>query len=351
MPPEYSARGFRKVQEFPLAPGARRAVDLVVDANAQKWVLKSFDAQSFGGTAEDPAKELELLRACAGPHVVKVQDSYHDGGRLFVVMEHAEGGELASRIQKARSSRQPFGELQVAQWFRQAASALDHVHSCLVLHRDFTSKNLLLNSEDQVRLCDFGVARRLRSSDELAVTVVGTPSYLSPEMCEEQPYTLKSDVWALGCVLFELLALRHPFAEAANLMDMMDKIVARPLPTVPESCSAVLKRLSAALLERDPDRRPTAAAAMKIIGREHLQAQELADQRATSSQMFQPKLSSTQRTRTSGLLSPKAAGSRPPTATLCGQAPPLSRMCSRELRRTPLRLAGESALRVGGLRP
>jgi len=351
--PDLLSCGYRLVKEFPTAPGGRRSVGIVADGFARKWVLKTFERRS--GIGEDPAKELALLQACAGPYVVKVHDSFEDRGELCLVMEHAEGGELAARIEQARVRQEPFSDMQVLRWFSQAGSALEHIHSRLVLHRDFTSRNLLLTSEGNIRLCDFGVSKQLRSATDMSVTVVGTPSYLSPEMCEEQPYTLKSDVWALACVLFELVALHHPFT-ATNIMDMMEMITERPLPTLPASSSASLKRLCNALLVRNPDRRPTAAEAVQQVERERLQAQEIAELMQPSLSrkelsLMQPSLSRKEfslmgRTPT---VSTQAPGSRPGTATTNAPTTPGRTTCSR---RTPFRIAGEASLRLGlGVRP
>ena len=87
-----------------------------------------------------------------------------------------------------------------------------------VLHRDLKTQNIMLSGPQQrtVKLGDFGIAKVLGSRGEMANTMVGTPHYLSPELCQGQVYDQKSDVWALGCVLYEMAALRKPF-DASNM--------------------------------------------------------------------------------------------------------------------------------------
>lgn len=93
---------------------------------------------------------------------------------------------------------------------------LHSIHSQKILHRDFKTMNMFLTKNStEIRIGDLGVAKYLGETNNLAKTMVGTPYYLSPEICEEKPYNEKSDVWSLGCILYELCTYKHPF-EANN---------------------------------------------------------------------------------------------------------------------------------------
>ena len=92
---------------------------------------------------------------------------------------------------------------------------LAYIHKKKILHRDIKSMNMFLSKGENIRIGDLGVAKVLQENVNFARTMVGTPYYLSPEMCEEKPYNDKSDIWALGCVLYELCTFKHPF-EAKN---------------------------------------------------------------------------------------------------------------------------------------
>ncbi len=109
---------------------------------------------------------------------------------------------------------------------------LEYIHGRKILHRDIKLTNIFLTGNNTVKLGDFGISRVLESTCEAAMTVVGTPYYMSPEVCESKPYTYKSDVWSLGCVLYELCALDHPFM-ADNLLGLVYKIVTEIPSSIP----------------------------------------------------------------------------------------------------------------------
>ena len=89
-------------------------------------------------------------------------------------------------------------------WFVQICAALKYIHKRRVLHRDVKASNVFLTASGCVKLGDFGISRVLQGTRDKATTVAGTPAYMSPEMCQSKEYTLKSDIWALGCLLYEL---------------------------------------------------------------------------------------------------------------------------------------------------
>lgn len=103
----------------------------------------------------------------------------------------------------------------VWRFFIQICIGLYHLHSNNILHRDLKTLNIFLTKENKIKIGDLGVAKMLDASDQFVTSKVGTPYYLSPEVCEEKPYNRKSDIWSLGCILYELCALKHPF-EAKN---------------------------------------------------------------------------------------------------------------------------------------
>jgi len=98
-------------------------------------------------------------------------------------------------------------EDQMWKYFIQALLGLHHVHSQKIIHRDIKSLNLFLDGDDSIKVGDLGIAKVLGASTFFAKTIVGTPYYLSPELCEDKPYNEKSDVWALGVVL---VSVQHP---------------------------------------------------------------------------------------------------------------------------------------------
>ena len=130
-------------------------------------------------------------------------------------------------------------ERQLLDWVTQIALALDHIHALRVMHRDLKTQNIFLGRGGVVKLGDFGISKVLERTDDFATTVTGTPYYLAPEVCTNQPYTLKSDVWSLGCVAYEIATLRHAFA-ADSLLSLVYQIVNGTCPPIPTERGYVL---------------------------------------------------------------------------------------------------------------
>lgn len=113
----------------------------------------------------------------------------------------------------------------------------------------------LTKSRDHIKIGDFGISKILTSKSK-AITVVGTPNYISPELCEGKPYNQKSDIWALGCILYEMCTLKHPF-EAPTLPALVLKIMRGTFNPLPAHYSTNLRDLLSSLLAVDPNQRPS----------------------------------------------------------------------------------------------
>lgn len=118
-------------------------------------------------------------------------------------------GDLYNILKKRRGQLLP--EETIIDWFVQICLSLKHVHDRKILHRDLKTQNIFVSSGGLLKLGDFGVAKVLGGTNILASTAVGTPYYLSPEICQNRRYNHKSDIWSLGCVLYEITTLRHAF--------------------------------------------------------------------------------------------------------------------------------------------
>lgn len=138
---------------------------------------------------------------------MKYFHSFLEKGTLNIIMEFCSGGDL-DRYIKGMMGR-PMKEEQIWKFFIQMCIGLRDIHQKRVLHRDIKAQNVFLTQEENIRIGDLGVARKLEQG--LAHTIVGTPYYLSPEMCEEKPYNEKTDIWAMGCVLYQMCTGRYPF--------------------------------------------------------------------------------------------------------------------------------------------
>lgn len=133
-------------------------------------------------------------------------------------------------------------------------AALEYLHKAKVLHRDLKTSNIFITGAGRLKLGDFGIAKVLENSVQNAQTVVGTPYYMSPEICQNQPYSFKSDVWSLGCILYELCALRRAF-EASNLLSLVSQITEKEVEPIPSLYSKELDLLIRSMLVKSPEGR------------------------------------------------------------------------------------------------
>jgi NIMA (never in mitosis gene a)-related kinase len=164
-------------------------------------------------------------------------------------------GDLAYHVKKKRAKNETFSETEIMNWFVQICMALEYVHGRKILHRDLKSQNIFLTANNTIKLGDFGISRVLENTNDQALTVQGTPYYMSPEICQSKPYTYTSDVWSLGCILYELCTLKHAFS-AENLLGLVFKIVQDKQDPVPDIYSADLRNLVSLLLNKDEKKRP-----------------------------------------------------------------------------------------------
>lgn len=179
-----------------------------------------------------------------------------EDGSLNIFMEFAERGELYTLIQKRKSQYKLFTEDEIMNFFVQIALAVRHIHDKSVLHRDLKSKNIFVNKQGLLKVGDFGIAKVLSSSSDVAKTAIVTPYYLSPEICEDKPYNQKSDVWAMGCILYELTTLNHAF-DGQSLPALVLKILSGKYPAISNRYSPKLKRLIDSMFRRNPLSRPS----------------------------------------------------------------------------------------------
>merc|ERR1712232_1046166 len=112
-------------------------------------------------------------------------------------MEYAAGGDLAGKIQERVPDARLFQESEVVSFLAPLVFALQYIHSSNILHRDLKSANVFLTADGTVKIGDFGIARVLNSSNSMAMTCIGSPSHLPPELCRNEPYDFKADVWCL----------------------------------------------------------------------------------------------------------------------------------------------------------
>lgn len=221
-------------------------------------MIKEIDLSDLPpGARREARREADLLGRLSHENVVGHIATFLEEDRLCIVMEYCDGGDLAQVLKQRRGPTVvEFVEDEVLSIFSQCCRGLQHTHQKKILHRDLKCQNIFLTSAGQVKLGDFGIAKVLDHTTAKAGTRIGTPYYVSPEVCDNQPYGFSADVWSLGVILYELLTLQLPF-QAPNLVVLVMKILQSEPRPPPERFSEALRILSRQTLDKDPEQRPS----------------------------------------------------------------------------------------------
>lgn len=202
--------------------------------------------------------EVRILASISHPYVLAYREAfYHEPeSSLVLITEFAAGGDLSALIKQHQREKQRIPEEQIWRMAIQLLFGLRALHRLNVFHRDVKSANVLLSGgTGEARLGDLNVSKVSKSG--LACTQTGTPYYASPEVWKDKPYGPKSDMWSLGCVCYEMAALRPPFT-ATDLQGLYKKVCTGMFERIPAVYSNDLATVISALLKVDPEKRPSA---------------------------------------------------------------------------------------------
>ena len=236
-----------------------------VDNDEKKYVIKQVLIQGMTDQEKkETLNEAVILKKLDHPNIIKFKEVFIQRKpveALNIVTEYADGGDLEQKIKEQKNK--PFTEAEILDYFTQICLALQHLHKKKIIHRDLKSGNVFLMKSGIVKLGDFGISKGLKSSRDKAITMVGTPYYLSPEIILNKPYDAKSDIWALGVLLYELLTFKMPF-NAQSLAKLSIKInkgeYAQPSSTYSSEIRGLLKKC----LTLKPEERPSIDEILKM---------------------------------------------------------------------------------------
>jgi serine/threonine protein kinase len=236
-------------------------------AYGEAWLVqRTTDGQMFAAKVmnlkDTPEKrrkyaiaEILCLSTCDHPNVIKyIDDSGGEGEEIVIIMELADASDLGTQL---RSGNATFSEREAGIFFTQLILALHHIHRRRVIHRDIKSDNIFFTACGLVKIGDFGFSQQYDQtvSGSVAGTFLGSPYYLSPEMWHAKRYGKKTDVWAAGVVLYEILARRHPF-EGIDMANLKKAVIEGKIEPIAEVGPEMME-LICATLNPDPSRRPS----------------------------------------------------------------------------------------------
>ncbi|GAA5939203.1 hypothetical protein JCM1841_003175 [Sporobolomyces salmonicolor] len=236
-------------------------------------------------------EEVNILEQLgSNDNIVRYYERFVDKPKnmLYILMEYCEGGDLAGVIQRCRKTNAMLPEDVVWAYLTQITLALHDCHSEIdskgqrkpvILHRDIKPENVFLDKENNLKLGDFGLSKAMAQA-AMTQTYVGTPYYMSPELINGQPYDVKSDIWALGCLIYELCAGHPPFHEARTQPELAVMIREGKIPDLPKPYTPHLGQVVRAMLKQNPKHRPNTAQ-IKALDTVRLQIRALELRKAT----------------------------------------------------------------------
>ena len=226
------------------------------DSSDKTYVLKNIPvSEEDYSSMKEILNESSILSTCDNIYVVKYYDSFFYCGTFNIITEFCPYGDLFGYIKFYKERGSKIEEKIIWIIFIQLSLGLSYLHHKKILHRDIKTKNIFIKNNLTVKIGDFGIAKILNSTSSYAHTFIGTPYYISPELCKDQPYNDKSDVWSLGCVLYELCTLNHPF-EGGTQVEIYEKIMTQKFKAISPDYSLELKKMVDLLLEKDEKKRP-----------------------------------------------------------------------------------------------
>ncbi|CAD8065696.1 unnamed protein product [Paramecium sonneborni] len=233
-----------------LGTGSFGTVNLVQNIKSQQlFAIKSIQQCNIQTPYEQEGveREIKVHLKCRHPNIVNLYDSFIEHGNVYMVLEYAENGNLYNYVQR----RKRLEEKEACKYFIQTCRALQYLHEMNVFHRDIKPENLLLDNNNDIKLCDFGwCAENIHLKRK---TFCGTYEYMAPEIVSDLPYDYKIDIWSVGVLLYELLHGYAPFKgkEYKEIAQNIKNGLIRYSSSINQDAQELIKNI----LQKDPSLR------------------------------------------------------------------------------------------------
>jgi serine/threonine protein kinase len=188
--------------------------------------INTFNFKSFKDKSlSDIVNEVTIIRKnLRHPNIVKYLKTFKEKENLYILMELIDGTPLSQHMRTLKEKKELWREENIWQMFIQIVLALKYLHKEKnIVHRDLTPNNIMLCENEKITITDFGLAKLKDNDSSKMTSVVGTMFYSCPEILKNEPYNEKADIWALGCVLYEMCSLDPPYS-SSNILTLVTKI-------------------------------------------------------------------------------------------------------------------------------
>ena len=241
-----------------LGKGAFSVVYLVRRKEDKKeYALKSIIMEKLSESEQqNSVNEIRILASVSHPNIIGYKEAFWDNKSksLNIVMEYCDDGDLETKIKIMKRNKQRFEEPLIWEYAIQIVEGLKALHDKKILHRDLKSANIfLIKGKNQCKIGDLNVSKVMKDNF-LINSQIGTPSYSSPEIWNAQPYSYKSDLWSVGCIIYEMCSLRQPF-KGKNMEELCDHICSGKIEKISSRYSEELWNMIQMLLEVDVKKR------------------------------------------------------------------------------------------------
>ena len=233
--------------------------------NNKQYALKSITMEKLKESEQqNSVNEVRILASISHPNIIGYKEAFWNekNKTLNIVMEYCDDGDLETKIKIMKRNKQKFEESLIWNYTIQIIKGLKSLHDKKILHRDLKSANIFLTKENkECKIGDLNVSKVMKDKF-LVNTQIGTPNYSSPEVWQNKPYSYKSDLWSVGCIIYEMCCLRPPF-KGKNFDELSENVCNGKIEKISSRYSDELWSLIKMLLEVDVKKRVDCDAILK----------------------------------------------------------------------------------------